>query len=113
MASIVTEAGQSYGRPTLSAQLLTNITATDQGSWFNIAGFFPVSIHVDGAAGNQIQLLASNRFEAPPSHIGVQASGIVNEDRIIILPAPVRWVRARVTGYTSGTINVYLFGVMN
>ena len=97
-----------------SAQLLTNIAATSNGQWVAIEGLNPFTIHVTGITTATAELRVSNNSTKPldtAHEVAYPTAGAsLTADGMWAIIDPVRWVKVRISAYTSGTINAYLFG---
>lgn len=101
--------GNSYFR---SFRLLDGATATSNGQWVDARGFRRMSVHVSGFGTATVQIRGSNAATQPDngSH-GAQLGSDVTSESIVDVDLPVRWIKARVSAYTSGTIDANLNAV--
>lgn len=80
------------------------------GQWLLVIGLDKISVHFDGIVNATCQLRGSNSLNEPTNN-GVRLGPDVTEDTIIhYVDVPLKWIRASVTGYVSGSISVYLLG---
>ena len=100
-----------FGRAGIRAQLLTDQVGTTDGEWLGLEGFFPVSIELNGMNADTLQIRGSNLPTQPlnTAH-GFQLGVDITSDQLVVLLAPVRWIKVRVTAAGTGTINAYLEG---
>jgi hypothetical protein len=99
----------TYGKVTLWAQLLTNVTATDTGQWLPIKGWHPLTIEFNGIGTATLQVRGSNTKAAPAdSDDGFQLGSDIATDSLVALDAPIKWIKVKVSSYSSGTINAYM-----
>jgi hypothetical protein len=95
----------------VEAQLLTSAVATTNGEWIEVTGLLPISFQVDGITTATIQLRGSSKPTIPSnSSDEYQLGSNITVDGLYSLDAPVRYVKVKVSSYTSGTINVYMVG---
>ena len=99
---------ETFKKPSVCqrAQLLDDVESTSNGEWVNIQGYPRTSIHVVIATTATVQVRASNEAAPANSDDGglveqVTASGFVQ------LPTPARWIKAKISAHTSGTVNAY------
>ena len=93
--------------------LLTDAAvATGDGVWVTIGPFRQnINIHVDGITTATVEIDGSSTSSIPANtNHGDQIGGNITADGHISLLEPPRWVKARVTAWTSGTISVYMTG---
>lgn len=97
-------------------ELLSNVAATTDGTWYPLSGLVPVSITVEDTAGDAfdgtVRLHVSNADDKPSD----AEEGAQIGDDITTLPQTLqfqqswRWIKASVPAYTSGTLKAV--GVM-
>ena len=99
------------GNSVLNAKLLDAIVATGNGEWIDVRGLKSYNIHTSGITTATIQVRGSND-EARPSDAthDIQLGSDITADGMTQFTAPVRWIKARVTVWTSGTITVIIEG---
>lgn len=99
------------GAVIFTATLLTAVTATSDGEWVPLEGLYPFTVHVDGITTATAQLRVSNSPTAPVNTDNeVQYLADITAEGAWAVEIPFRWVKVRISAYTSGTINAYLFG---
>lgn len=99
-----------FGHTTLSATLLNGATATGNGEWVNVAGFYPLTIHVKGITTATVEVDGSNEPAQPNDNTHGFKLNDLTADGGVVVDVPVEWVKCRVTAYTSGTISAYMLG---
>jgi hypothetical protein len=100
-----------FDRMNMSVQLITNAVAAGNGEWVEARGFTAGSVHVSGITTATVQVSISNSPTKPlATDNGVNAGTSISSNGMVNLNGvlPARWVKARVTSYTSGTINADL-----
>lgn len=89
----------------LYTSLLDEQTATTDGAWV----FAPndLTIHCDLEGGTAtVQLHGSNKETKPADNDDeIQLGSDITTDVIYSLASPLRWVKASISSYSSGTIN--------
>lgn len=93
------------------ASLLTNQEGLTDGVWYCAAGLLPISFSIKGISGDTVQLRGSNDPTIPSAdEDGHLLNGSFTTDTLAVLDAPVKWVKAIVTNWNAGVINVYAIG---
>lgn len=88
-------------------QLTESATATEDGQWINIEGLAPFSIHVSGITTGTVQIRGSNDASKPADNTDdIQLGSDITADGITEYTVPVRWIKSKVSAYTSGTFIV-------
>ena len=91
------------------------VRAQDSGNWVKVEGRDKFSIHLLFTGAAAAQICVSNEDNPADSEDGVQygttitatgASGFLAEIKI-----PVRWIKVKVSAYTSGVVSAILLGV--
>ena len=100
---------QLHGR--VNAQLLTNVVAISDGEWVGVDGFYPFTVHIAGITTATVQVRVSNLPTRPADAVHEAQAGFdVIADQVVVVDYPIRWVKCRVSAWTAGTINAYLYG---
>lgn len=98
------------GRGTVQTRgtLLDAAAATTNGVWWNIGGLRPLVIVVSGTFVGTVQLYVSNSPTKPSDSDNTQAQldGDITSPTSITSDNGYQWVKARVSAYTSGSIDV-------
>jgi len=95
----------------MSVRLLAGATAVNDGEWVEARGFTAGSVHVSGITVATVQVSVSNSPTKPlATNHGIAVGSALTADGMVSLNGvlPVRWVKARVSAYTSGAINADL-----
>jgi len=81
--------------------------ATTNGVWVDARGFKRFSVHVTlGGGAATVQIRGSNAVAIPANSAHeVQIGADITADGITNVDVPLRWIKTRVSAYTSGTIN--------
>ena len=98
------------GHSVLNALLLDAVTATGNGEWVDASGFYILTFDVVGITTATVDLRYSNAPTRPSNASHERQIEDMTADGLVVVSFPVRWVKARVSAYTSGTISVYLTG---
>lgn len=99
-------------RSTWAQQLLTNAVADTNGTWVNVEGVFPLGVQIAGITTANVEIRVSLQATAPVAADHQILAGLVNvADGLLTLDYPVRWIKARITGWVAGTINAYGWGL--
>ena len=94
----------------LQVLLIDGATGTVDGPWVDIGPYcHNVSIEVSGITSATVTINGSNANGGLPAlaTAGTAIGSSITADTVASLVGPTRYIRARVTGYSSGTINVY------
>lgn len=96
-----------------SFKLIDAAVATDSGAWVDVRGFANLSLDVTLGGGTAtVQLMGSNAPTRPANNVdGRQIGANITADGIVSVTTPVRWLKVKVSAYTSGTINANLQAV--
>ncbi|HXH81708.1 MAG TPA: hypothetical protein VNN07_02135 [Candidatus Tectomicrobia bacterium] len=90
--------------------LLSSATGLNDGQWIPYV-YHPASVDVSGITTATVQIRGSNDEVKPDDAThGRQLGTDVTADAIVLIPAPVKWIKARVTAYTAGSITARLCG---
>jgi len=94
----------------LEVTLLNGVTGTNSGTWVDITSWNRLSVHVKGIETATVQIHGS----CEPSKPSDATDGIVlsslTADGIYSTNAKLKWIKAKVSSYTSGTIYAYAVG---
>jgi hypothetical protein len=92
--------------------LLDGLSAQDNGDWLDVEGYGKKTIEVIISNSAAVQVYVSNAPTKPlntEDHIKVGAD--VSASALIELTSPVRWLKAKVSAWTSGTVSAYVNGI--
>jgi hypothetical protein len=102
--------GRVKGRSTITATLLNAVAATGNGEWINLQGFNPATCHAILTGTATVELDGSCEPTQPADATHGFSLNTLTATGAIVVNVPVRWLKARVTAYTSGTVTVHLMG---
>lgn len=112
---------QLYDKKAIALTLLENVQGIYNGEWTDIKMLSSFTVTVSGIMNAKVQLRALNNIEKPlPTNDGVllvesnmtnPGADPVQKDAVMAIDAPLRWIKAKVTQYTAGTISARLAGV--
>jgi len=106
---ITPQAIATYGKTVLWAQLLTDQADVTNGEWMAVIGWHPLTIEINGITTATLQVRGSNAKAQPANSVdGFQLGADVSVDGLLALDAPIKWMKIKVTSYSSGTINAYM-----
>jgi hypothetical protein len=94
-------------------RLLSGATGTTDGTWYNLQGNHPVTITIEGTFAATVQVLVSNNPDRPLDSFNdcPRPDGIDHTTpSVITIDAAYKWVKVRVSAYTSGTISAFILG---
>lgn len=92
-------------------QLLDNAAATESGTWIPTHTLKQASVEVLGTFVGSIQLCGTNVLSPASNYDGFPFGSAVTSPGQTVLTMPCRWVKAKITAYTSGAMNAILHGV--
>jgi hypothetical protein len=84
--------------------------AIGNGVWVDARAFRSASLHTFGTFVATVQVRGSNSIADPgaANHEIAIGADITTATLTFITTLPVRWLKVRVSAYTSGTVNAYL-----
>lgn len=105
MATNVTAYMKDVSKGRYKAALLgTGATATDDGDWIRVDNIDGGTVHIYGGVGS-VSLHGSNEDDAPAnSDDGAEIQSATATEDAVAIAVPYKWMKAKVTAYTSGTI---------
>lgn len=101
---------KSLGVQTVDAHLIDDAVATGNGEWIDARGLTNYSFHTSGITTGTVVYSGSNAATKPAAATHGIALGSVTADGIDTFTTPVRWLKARVSAWTTGTFVTYLHG---
>jgi hypothetical protein len=106
------EAPRNYvGATVWEADLLEAQEGNTNGEWVCCAGVLPISIDINGISGDSVVLHGSNAKDKPAaSSAGHALNSTFTQDTLAGMTIPIKWIKASVTNWIAGSINVRAFG---
>ena len=92
-------------------QLLDGAAATENGTWIRTETLKYASVEIFGTFVGSIQLCGTNQLSPASNYDGFAFGSVVTAPGQAVLTMPCRWVKAKVTAYTSGALSAILHGV--
>jgi hypothetical protein len=110
LAAITQTSTTVYGKVIMRANLIPAAVATGNGEWIDTSGMSAMTIHIGGITTATVEISGSNESTRPADAThGIKLNGTdITANQMFTVTVPVRWLKARVTAYTSGTINAWL-----
>ena len=99
-----------HGHQVLEATLLDAAVATGNGEWVDCSGFHGLTVDIEGITTASVSIRCSNNTTRPANSEHEREVETVTADGTVVIVFPVRWLKARVSSYTSGTITANLYG---
>lgn len=98
-----------YAREFKQWKLIDAAAATDNGVWIDTAQFGDgdIEVTISGTATVQIRGSSAPTIPANASHVNQIGSDVTASGDYDMIRAP-RWLKARVSAWSSGTVNVYV-----
>jgi hypothetical protein len=98
------------GRTVMEATLLNGATSTGMGEWIDASGFHELTIDISGITTATVDIRCSNDLTRPSNATDGRQIEDVTSDSSVVIIFPIRWLKVRVSAYTSGTIYAQLYG---
>jgi|SRR6185437_17031493 len=96
----------------LAYKLLDAVTANDSGAWIDARYINQSTVEVSGTwpSAASVQLQVSNAAVKPANNVdGTPVGSPLTAPGLVAPPAPVRWIKAAVTGWSgTGSISANL-----
>jgi hypothetical protein len=110
LAAIVTTTTEVLGKVIMRANLIPAAVGIGNGEWIDTSGMSVMTIHITGITTATVEVDGSNEPTRPADAThGIKLNGVdITANQIFAVQVPVRWLKARVTAWTTGTINAYL-----
>jgi len=110
-AATVPTVADVYRQIRVAAQLLSGATSTGNGTWMDANGLNHMLITVRGITTATVEIDLSNDLAEPlATDNGLTLGAPLTADGFVQADVTARWIKCRVTAYTSGTINCVLQG---
>jgi len=95
----------------LEGVLLNAIVAVNDGDWIDVGGFGNFTVQVKGITTATVKVHGSNNPTKPANTVhDFQIGADVTADGVVTYAFPVRWIKARVSAWTSGSISAWAIG---
>lgn len=102
---------ESQGNAAVVSQLLTAAGAVDDGEWIDVLHYGPFSLDIVISATATAQIRGSNALTKPADTVHERQIDVdVTASAIVEVTMPVRWLKVRVSAWTSGTVDAFLVG---
>lgn len=91
--------------------LLNGVTAISNGAWVSVNSLDNKIIHIKGITNATVQIRGSCAPTKPADATHeIQIGSDITADGLFEITAPLKWLKAMVSAYVSGTIYAYLAG---
>lgn len=85
----------------------TAAVATNSPSWVYVGNRAALTIQTRGITTATVKVYGSNREEDPGTGVNdVQIGADITADGIVRIEGPYRWIKAKITAWTAGTLYV-------
>jgi hypothetical protein len=110
LAAIATTTTSVFGKVIMRANLIPGAVAIGDGEWIDTSGMSAMSIHITGITTATVEVDGSNDPTIPANNThGIKLNSVdITANQMFTVTVPVRWLKARVTAWTTGTINAWL-----
>ena len=111
-SSVLIPSPNSQGNPARLFTLLTAVVAVDDGDWIDAANWGPFSFQAEGITTAAVEICGSNNPTKPlnSNHGYMIGSSDLTADGMVEWQGRSRWIKMRVSSWTSGTINGWAIG---
>ena len=92
----------------MQIRLIDALAATSDGQWIDTKGFDTASIQVTGITTATVRIHTSNQPTIPANSSHEEERTSVTADAEITYTILPRWIKARISAWTSGTISVFI-----
>lgn len=90
-------------------QLLEGVTDVDDGVWVDVSFFQKMTLQVSGITTATVQVRGSLDLSKPANNTdGFQIGANITADAVQEITTPVRWLKLKVSAFTTGTISALL-----
>lgn len=87
-------------------QMLDDIGATNNGIWMSTGGYGVGSFHIKGITTATVKIVGSNDATIPANtDHGIEIVSVTSNAMILVSNLP-KWIKAYVSAWTAGTIDV-------
>lgn len=97
-------------RDAVQATFLSGVTATGNGTWHDCARWRTINVHVKGITTATVDICGSSVLDKPLDTAHETVLQQVTSDGCVEVTGHPRWLKVRVSAYTSGTIYAYGMG---
>lgn len=99
------------GMSILNAKLIDGAGVAGNGEWIDIRGLKNYTITVTGITIADVTISGSNADTRPANSSHLETLGsVIQADDSANFTVPFKWIKARVSDWTSGTITVIIEG---
>ncbi len=94
-----------------SCTILAGAGTTTNGVWLPIHGCVPLIVSIEGTFVGTVQVFVSNKVPKPADadNARVQLGSDFDAPGYVLIDGPWRWVKVRVSAYTSGSVEAYAY----
>jgi len=91
--------------------LLDGVASTTNGEWVDVGAWRRITVHIKGITTATCKIMGSCEPTKPSDATdGVQLGNDVTADTLYEITAKLKWLKVKVSAYTSGTIYAYAVG---
>jgi hypothetical protein len=109
--AIAIENKRVNGVSTFNAKLINEAVATGDGEWIDIKGLKDYNIHTSGITSATVIINGSNADSKPAAAThDIQLGSSITADGMKQFTTPLKWIKARVSSWVSGTITTIIEG---
>lgn len=93
-------------------KLLDGVAEIGFGPWVDVRTLRPGSVEIFGTFSGAVVLYGSNQDKKPDeAYVGSDLGEPISQPGIVAIKYPLRWLRARVTVFTSGNISAFYHSI--
>ena len=91
--------------------LLDGVTSQTNGEWVDVSAWRRITVHIKGITSATCQIRGSCAPSKPADNVDeVQIGNDITSDTLYEITAKIKWLKVKVSSYTSGTIYAYAVG---
>ncbi len=91
--------------------LLDAKTSTTSGEWADVSGWRRATVHITGIVTATCQIRGCATPTKPlDSEDHIQIGSDITSDTLYEITAKLKWLKVKISAYTSGTISAYAIG---
>ena len=94
--------------PVLRDTQLAAAGAVTDGVWIEVSGFAHISVHIEITALATAKIHVSNNAVQPLNSVHELEAFSTRLSKFVVIDTPVRWIKTRVSAWTSGTVSAWL-----
>lgn len=91
--------------------VLDAVTSLTSGEWVDVSGWRRMTVHITGITTATCQIRGSCTPTKPANaEDHIQIGSDITSDTLYEVTAKLKWIKVKISAYTSGTISAYVVG---